>query len=44
MKLARWLGVVVVSMILGNVLGCAPHDHHVDVISETVVEQTEVVE
>lgn len=44
MKRVRWMGVVIVTVILGNVLGCAPHEHHTDVISETVVEQQEVVE
>ncbi|MBI1883871.1 MAG: hypothetical protein HYS08_06655 [Chlamydiae bacterium] len=45
MKLFKWMGVAYVAVILTNLWGCeAPHEHHTDVMNETVVEQTEVVE
>ena len=44
MKLVRLFGVMYVAVLLVNLLGCeAPH-HHTEVLNETIVEQTEVVE
>ena len=44
MKYLRLMGVVYLGVILVNFLGCAPHYHEREVISERVVEQQEVVE
>lgn len=45
MRWFRLLGFAYVAVVALNFLGCeAPHHHHTDVMSETVVEQQEVVE